>query len=116
MNDPNMMALMVMHTIGLSILFTEFKRASWAYFMPHYHPKTASDSLAFIQGTGLEFVVHAYGLQYDPENLRNTFYSMMGDHEHITNGKLHRVPSQGESCRQSPRYSADEQDGELLRD
>jgi len=82
MND-NLMALMMMNTIGLSILFTEFKRASWAYYMPHYHPKTASDSLAFIQGTGLEIVVETYHLMYDADRLRSVFFSMVGDHAKI---------------------------------
>jgi hypothetical protein len=77
------MTIMMMNTIGLSILYAEFKHASWAYFLPHYHPKTASDSLAFIEGTGLDLVCRAYGLMYDPNNLRNTFFSMVGDHAKI---------------------------------
>jgi hypothetical protein len=82
-NDPNLMAIMMMNTIGLSIVYAEFKRASWAYFMPHYHPKTSSDSLAFIEGTGLDIVCQAYGLMYDTDSLRNVFFSMVGDHEKI---------------------------------
>jgi hypothetical protein len=74
---------MIMNTIGLSILYTEFKRAAWAYYMPHYHPKTSSDSLAFIQGPGLEIVVETYHLMYDADRLRNVFFSMVGDHAKI---------------------------------
>jgi hypothetical protein len=75
--------LMMMNTIGLSILYAEFKRASWFYSQPHYHPKSSSDSLAFIQGTGLEIVVDTYHLMYDADRLRNVFFSMVGDHAKI---------------------------------
>jgi len=77
------MALMMMNTIGLSILYSEFKKAAWAYYMPNYHPKSASDSLALIQGTGLEIVLTTYHLMYDADHLRNVFFSMVGDHEKI---------------------------------
>ena len=83
-NNGNLMALMIMNTIGLSILYAEFKRAMWCYTQPHYHPKTSSDSLAFIQGTGLEIVVEAYHLMYDPDRLRSVFFSMVGDHAKIS--------------------------------
>ena len=115
MDDQDLMALMVMHTIGLSIIYSEFKRAAWSYFKPHYHPKTSSDSLAFIQGTGLEIVVHTYGLQYDPDYLRNTFYSMVGDHAKITDIR-NSVSSPGGTYRRSPRYSTDEQNGRQIFD
>ena len=82
-NDPNLVALMIMNTIGLSILYAEFKRAAWTYYMPHYHPKTASDSLAFIEGTGLEIVINTYHLLYDADHLRNVFFSMVGDHAKV---------------------------------
>lgn len=82
-DTSNLIPIMMMNTIGLSIIYAEFKRASWAYYMPNYHPKTSSDSLAFIEGTGLDIVVHAYGLMYDASHLRNTFFSMVGDHSKI---------------------------------
>jgi len=74
---------MMMNTIGLSIIYAEFQRAERHYTMPHYHPKTSSDSLAFIEGTGLDLVVRAYRLMYDPDALRNVFFSMVGDHAKI---------------------------------
>lgn len=82
-NNGILALVMQMNTIGLSIIYQEFRRAAWAYTMPHYHPKTASDSLAFIQGTGLDIVINVYGLMYDPDRLRNTFFSMVGDHAKI---------------------------------
>ena len=80
--------LMMMNTIGLSILYAEFKRAAWAYHLPNYVGRTtvkrhASDSLAFIQGTGLEIVIETYHLMYDAHHLRNVFFSMVGDHAKI---------------------------------
>jgi len=83
-DDSELTTLMMMNTIGLSILYAEFKKASWAYFSPNWHPKSASDSLAFIQGTGLEIIVETYHLMYDPNQLRNVFFSMVGDHAKIS--------------------------------
>jgi hypothetical protein len=85
-DDQNLMMIMMMNTIGLSILYGEFQSAHMYYSKPKYHPnyrKAASDSLAFIQGTGLDLLIQAYGLMYDPDNLRNTFFSMVGDHAKI---------------------------------
>lgn len=90
-DTSNLMAIMMMNTIGLSIIYAEFKRASWAYFMPSYHPKTSSDSLAFIGGTGLEILVRTYGLMYDVDRLRNTFFSMVGDHSKIEYIPIKRI-------------------------
>ncbi len=87
MNNQNLMALMMMNTIGLSILYAEFKRASFIYMKPNFHnnyKKSASDSLAFIQGTGLDIVIETYHLMYDPDRLRNVFFSMVGDHAKIS--------------------------------
>lgn len=90
----NFTILMMMHTIGLSIIAQELKRALYIYEKPNYHPKTASDSLAFIQGTGLEIVIDYYHLEYDADAIRNVFFSMVGDHEKISYLR-NRVPSQG---------------------
>lgn len=90
-DTTNLITIMMMNTIGLSILCAELKRASWAYFLPRYHSKTASDSLAFIEGTGLDIMVHAYGLMYDPGLLRNTFFSMVGDHTKIEDFPVKRI-------------------------
>ena len=84
------MLVMQMNTIGLSILEIEFKEAANFYFSNYKHPKTklaksASKSLAFIQGTGLEMVIQNFGLMYDADALRNAFFSMVHDHERIVN-------------------------------
>lgn len=80
---------MQMNTIGLSIIFQEFRTANWFYDTPKYKPqktvlKNASESLAFIQGTGLEMVLNMYGLMYDATKLRNVFFSMVGDHAKVS--------------------------------
>jgi len=75
---------MVMNTIGLSIVYAEFQRAYWHYSKPNWRFIASSDSLAFIQGTGLELLLQAYGLMYDADRLRNTFFSMVGDHAKIS--------------------------------
>ena len=90
-DTTNLIPIMMMNTIGLSIIYAEFKRALWHYSMPYYHPKTSSDSLAFIEGTGLELMIRAYGLMYDATNLRNTFYSMVGDHSKIEYVPVKRI-------------------------
>ena len=74
-----------MNTIGLSIIYTEFRHAYWHYTKPKKkHSKTVSDSLAFIQGTGLDLVIETFGLYYDAQYLRNSFFSLVGDHEKIS--------------------------------
>ena len=82
-NNNEVVMLMVMNTIGLSILYSTFINASWIYTKPHYHPKVSSDSLAFIEGTGLEVVLNTYHLMYDADKIRNVFFSMVGDHAKI---------------------------------
>ena len=84
MNDTtNLVTIMIMNTIGLSIVYAEFQKAELYYSKPNWRHKAASDSLAFIEGTGLDLVIRAYGLMYDADALRNTFFSMVGDHAKI---------------------------------
>jgi hypothetical protein len=87
-DSRDLMMIMMMNTLGLSVLYGEFRTAYSYYSQPKYHPnykKAASDSLAFIQGTGLDLLIQAYGLMYDPDALRNVFFSMVGDHAKIIN-------------------------------
>lgn len=82
-DTSNLVTLMMMHTLGLSVIYQEFKNAKLYYQGSKYYEKRASDSLAFIQGTGLEICLEVYGLMYDADHLRNVFFSMVGDHEKI---------------------------------
>jgi hypothetical protein len=77
------MVIMMMHTLGLTSLHQEFKNAYLFYHGSKFYHKRASDSLAFIQGTGLDMMLETYGLMYDADHLRNVFFSMVGDHEKI---------------------------------
>lgn len=107
------MALMMMHTIGLSIIYTELKHARYAYTSTGrgWHVKAGSDSLAFIQGTGLELVLDYYHLAYDADNIRNVFYSMVGDHAKITNGQRHYRTSPRDFDRLSNQLRAEDNYG-----
>lgn len=73
MMDPSHQAtIYFMHTIGLGMLTNIFAVATGA-FLPH--PKRrALQSLAIISGSGLEAILGEYGLDYDPNALRATFY------------------------------------------
>ena len=81
-DTSNLMVILQMNTLGLSILHAEFKRAALFYSSKRYQ-RGGSDSLAFIQGTGLEMMLDTYGLMYDADHLRKVFFSMIGDHERI---------------------------------
>lgn len=66
-------------TIGLAIVLNAFHDASMFYTLTAgYFGVTkrsrATEALAFIQGTGLELVIKAYGLGYEAEDLRQVFY------------------------------------------
>ena len=73
----------LMATMGLACIMSAFEEASWVftntgnYFGRHKAEpmiKAGSEALAFIQGTGLEIAIHAYGLDYDANQLRYTFF------------------------------------------
>lgn len=82
-DTSQLIMLMMMNTIGLSIIYAEFKSAYNHYSHPSWKNKASSDSLAFIEGTGLNVIVENYYLGYDADRLRNVFFSMVGDHEKI---------------------------------
>lgn len=80
--------LMQLNTIGLSIICAEFINASKMYYGKYQDRQKraftiASESLAFIQGTGLELIMQDYGLWYDADNLRNAFFTMVRDYEKV---------------------------------
>lgn len=62
------------NTLGLSILSQTLKTASLFFSNnPHYGTKETKSCYAFVQGTGLDTLIFAYGLEFDPENLRQSF-------------------------------------------
>lgn len=68
-----------MNTIGLAAVLGAFQEASMFYTMTNGYfgeknKRIATKALAFIQGTGLDITIRAYGLNYDADQLRSVFY------------------------------------------
>ena len=68
-----------MTTLGLAAIVDALKEAAMFYTMTngyfgHKKMKAASESLAFIQGTGLEICIYSYGLGIDAYQLRRSFF------------------------------------------
>ncbi len=80
-------ALIMLNTIGIAILRETFEDA--AYYLTHSSGTRmkklcqASQSFAFIRGTGLELICSYYHLDYNTEELRNSFFSMVGHREYV---------------------------------
>jgi len=80
--------LMMMNTIGLSILSETIRTASK---FPIHHSSSSIKSEAaqcyyFVQGTGLDALIIDYDLDYDPEQIRSSFnYYLI--HRKAHNGK-----------------------------
>ena len=68
-----------MNTLGLSVILCAFEDASMFYVYTNGYfgvkkMRIAQQALAFIQGTGLEITLKVYGIDYDPDVLRQTFF------------------------------------------
>lgn len=80
---------MIANTIGMSILYDVLKDACWYIARTnkelksqiqtfHYRSVSeGSESLAFIQGTGLEIMFDFYKIGYDAHILRTNFFSLI---------------------------------------
>ena len=73
-----------MTTMGLATIMLAFQEASMMYTLTNGYfgsknMKIASQAIAFIQGTGLEITLKVYGLDYDANQLRSTFYYTFHD-------------------------------------
>ena len=79
----------MMATMGLACIMSAFQEAAMFYTITANSTKrslsygrhavapilkVASESLAFIQGTGLDITIREYGLDLEPDQLRLTFY------------------------------------------
>lgn len=65
--------------MGLGAIADAFKKASMYYTITNgqfgvKRLAMASEALAFVQGTSLDIAIQSFGLDYDAENLRNTFF------------------------------------------
>ena len=68
-------------TLGLGAITSAFEEAAMLYtwtngYLGKKNLKIAQQALAFIQGTSLEIAIKIYGVDYDAEALRNTFFRM----------------------------------------
>ena len=69
----------LMNTIGMACILNAFQEASMLYtytngYFGEKKTKLAQQALAFIQGTGLEVTLISYGLEYNANELRSTFF------------------------------------------
>ena len=77
--DVNPFIVLNMATMGLCIIADAFRDASMYYTMTngYFGPKkiaSASQGLAFIQGTSLEVTITIFGINYDADELRKNFF------------------------------------------
>lgn len=73
-------------TIGMSVIAESFRSAAYLFISSGFRisssgclkqkVKDARESLAFISGTGLDIVIQEFNLDYDPDKLRNGFYTI----------------------------------------
>ena len=78
-HDVSPKVFLNMTTMGVSMLRDAFKDASMYFthtngYFGEKKIQKASSALAFIQGTSLDIVIKTFGLDYDPEQLRITFF------------------------------------------
>lgn len=75
MADANVVRLMLLNTLGLSILSETLYSAQFI----HTNSGRGGDLVehracyAFIQGSGLDILLQQYGLNYDPDGIRSGF-------------------------------------------
>ena len=65
--------------MGMAAIASAFQEAAMFYtytngYFGHKKIKVASQALAFIQGTGLDICIKVYGLDYNPNELRQVFF------------------------------------------
>lgn len=76
--------IMLVNTLGLSVIVESFREAK--YYLLHASSTTKwvrdkakemKPAFLFIQGTGLEMTLQRYGCDYDADQLRTSFYSLV---------------------------------------
>ena len=79
--------LMMMNTIGLSVLVDTLKDARYYYKHSNNISTRKIDefrsSAVYIQGTGINIIIESYHMNYDPDAIRNGFYTYMGMRQYI---------------------------------
>lgn len=77
------MKILWMNTLGMTILRDVLKEASYLFTgsdsrgraLTDSYKQVCSESLAFVQGTGLEIMMSCYYIAYDGTDLRNNFFT-----------------------------------------
>ena len=80
-NSAQLERLLIMNTIGLSVVCETLKFASLLFPTSNgYKPKVSTERrneyrecFAFIQGTGLDLLLNQYEINYDANRIRNGF-------------------------------------------
>lgn len=75
MADANVVHLLLLNTLGLSILTETLYSAQFIYTQSGRRSDILEHQAcyAFIQGSGLDMLLEQYGLEYDPDGIRNGF-------------------------------------------
>lgn len=94
LNDLKIQQLMFINTIGMSIIEEAFRTAQYCFINTTQRGHTIStsgktiqqarESLAFIQGTGLEMVLCQYYINLDADKLRDTFFNTVHHRGHFS--------------------------------
>ena len=78
LDSTEIMQVVMMHTLGLTILNQVFRAASYATFSANSAVTSEPQACyMWIQGTGLDSHLKRFGLEYDAEALRDTFSWVM---------------------------------------
>ena len=77
-NTANVPHLMLVNSIGMTVLQETLKDCAYMFThtsMSANKAEQCSDSLAFIQGTGLDIMLQYYYIPLDPDELRTNIFS-----------------------------------------
>ena len=79
--------LVIINSLGLTVVCEALRTAH--YYVAHTNSvsrKSAiagSESLAYIAGTGLDMTMIEFYMDYDPDNLRRSFFTMINKRDEI---------------------------------
>lgn len=82
--EANPQGLHSYHKLAISILRHTLQEASYVFVHTNgrltreksIHMATSRQALAFVMGTGLDIMLQSYGMDYNPEDLREQFYAI----------------------------------------
>lgn len=93
LSQGELQQLIFINTLGMTSLVQALTEASYMFAGSNHTwctraqtgitQKAARQSFLFIQGTGLEMMLEQYCIDLNPEELRNGFYSLIGQRKFI---------------------------------